>query len=511
MGIFDKLFGKKNVTNSTSLVTKTDAAVSHFDPMLHVHPDIQDLLWIADGPRKNYTPKEDEDVFESNGIRIVYSPFSIQEPSLISMKLPVKIDANPAQVDRPPYFPSYSQLTAAQRGVYWKFLSDPYNHQFDIGYVFILYYGLERHLLGGDYEKAFDVILKLRDVYENASFQSYSACALILTALIRQQPELAVKFYQSLDKKYEFNFSSDLYIFCKMGLNQPLTAEDIMRMSKSFEFSNQNYIKKYPDLFLEELQSLMQSSFGCEELDINRFITRTEWNKLRKQAIPIFANVSIRDQSVEIPLIIECFKFKKAVYDLLESAHANVKQRLAEMRKNSTAPKEKKATVEKSAPSLSFDAAQEKELLKEYRKSCLNAVRRHFALIYLQNFYYKYRDLSEEYLNKCISYCKEDISKLPELQYAHMVQEKEALQKIAKFYTKKELEAKTKALGPFTADIPAFKRLAIIYQKQKDYSLAIEICNQAISYYSEVGRNDHVLDFQDRLKKLEAKTAKDSQ
>jgi len=89
---------------------------------------------------------------------------------LIYTKLPLAQIDNIEDVERPPYYPNYSQLTPQQKGVYWKLLSNPYDSKFDIGFVFILYYGLERHLLNGNYEKAFRLILKLRDIHTNKSF-----------------------------------------------------------------------------------------------------------------------------------------------------------------------------------------------------------------------------------------------------------------------------------------------------------------------------------------------------
>ena len=96
---------------------------------------------------------------------------SNEEPSLIYTKQPVVVPNDVSIVERPPFFPTYSGLTPEQKGVYIKLLQNPYDNSVDIGFVFILYYGLERHLLVGDYERAYKVILKLRDVHSNASFQ----------------------------------------------------------------------------------------------------------------------------------------------------------------------------------------------------------------------------------------------------------------------------------------------------------------------------------------------------
>lgn len=506
MSILDKLFSKKTTNQSGSLIP-ANSTIAAQNKILAIHPDLQNLLWVSDGPKKNYIPQNNDQVFEYNGIRITFSSFSSQEPSLISTRLPVQENVNPQQIERPPYFPTYAGLTAAQRGVYWKLLADPYGGQFDIGYVFVLYYGLERHLLEGRFEDAFHVILKLRDVYDNASFQSYSACALILTCLFRQRADLAEEFYQSLDKSHELNFSDNLYLLCKMGLNLPLTAPDIMRMAKTFEFTNQNYIKKHPELFYKGLIDAMQSGFGTDRLEISKFITRAEWRKLHKQAVPIFANVSIRDKSIDVPLISECFKLKKAAYDLLEQAHEGVKKELSQMRKEGTLPAEKKSKPAKVIEPLSFDSAQEKELLRQYKSARANAMDRHFALIALQDFYYKYRELDSRDLQMCIDYCNEDITLLPQVQSQYVREERANLQKLASVYSKKELTERLSAIHAFNGSIPAFKRLAIINEKSKNYARAIGTCNQAIEYYASVDMHDAVAEFEQRKQKLEAKAA----
>lgn len=425
----------------------------------------------------------------------------------MSTRLPIQEGVNPQQIERPPYFPTYAGLTAAQRGVYWKLLADPYSGQFDIGYVFILYYGLERHLLEGRVEDAFHVILKLRDVYDNASFQSYSACAIILTCLFRQRSDLVEKFYQSLDKSHEFNFSDNLYLLCKTGLNLPLTAYDIMRMAKTFEFTRQNYIKKYPELFHKGLTDAIQNGFGTDGLKISKFIKQTEWRKLHKQTVLIFANVSIRDKSINVPLISESFKLKKAVYDLLEHAHEGVKKELTQMRQEGTLPVENKSKPDKVIESLTIDSTQEKELLRQYKSAHNNAMDRHFALIALQDFYYRYRALDSRYLQMCIDYCNEDITLLPQVQSQHVREERANLLKLASVYSKNELAERLAAIHAFNGNIPAFKRLAIINEKSKDYAMAIDICNQAIGYYTGIDMHNAVAEFQQRKQKLEAKAA----
>lgn len=55
--------------------------------------------------------------------------------------------------------------------------------------------------------------------------------------------------------------------------------------------------------------------------------------KLQKEEIPIFANISIREKTINVPTLLSAFKFKKAIYDLLDNTHEGVKKQLAEMKK----------------------------------------------------------------------------------------------------------------------------------------------------------------------------------
>lgn len=506
MGILKRFFFKQD-NNQNNIIAIINNVQSNFNA-LTIHPDLENLLWVADGPKKNYTPKDSSQTIEYGEICIKFSSFSSQEPSLISIKLPIKKVNNQQNIDRPPYYPTYMELTNEQRGVYWKLLQDPYSGKIDIGYVFILYYGLERHLLEGDFENAFRIILKLRDVYDNASFQSYSACALIITCLIRQRSDLVVEFYQSLDKNYKLNFPENLYLLCKMRLQLPIIAPDIIRMSKIFGFSNQNYIKKYPDLFLKNMNEIMKTNLGSEELEISKYVTTSILRKLPKQTIPIFANLSIRDKSIEIPLISENSELKKIIYELLEQTHNKVKIELAQLRKTGKTPAEKRDQPIKRTEVLSFDNIQEKELLDQYKEASSNAMDKHFALIALQSFYYKYRSLDQKYLQICIDYCNEDIALLPQVQSQYIRETKENIKKLSSIYSKREITEKLSEIKAFNGNIPAFKRLAIIFEKNKDYSKAIEICNQAIKYYEGINMYDEVNGFEKRKKKLESKVTK---
>lgn len=333
MGLFDFL-RKKDVPEKAIFAMKNTDMIVRKNPSLELHKDLKGLIWFADGPFQNYTNENiDKNTFEVGDIKFTFRMTGDEEPSLIYTEQHINISTDITLVERPPYFPTYSILSPEQKGVYIKLLHDPYDRKIDIGFVFILYYGLERHLLYGDYEKAYKVILKLRDVHSNKSFQFYSANALVLTSMLYKRGEIALNFLKSLDKDYEYSFSDNLLLLCYYSFDVPLTVKDLMRMAHTFEFTKSNYIKKFPELFQKTLENEIVNKFGDRTIQIGRFVDKIDLSKLKTEDISIFANTSIRDKTFPVPMISECFKLKKELNHLLEKTHETVKQKLVEMRK----------------------------------------------------------------------------------------------------------------------------------------------------------------------------------
>lgn len=119
--------------------------------------------------------------------------------------------------------------------------------------------------------------------------------------------------------------------------------------------------------------------------------------------------------------------------------------------------------------------------MKEYSN---RPVERHFCYIEIQDFYYKYRDLDNKYLDKCIEYCWIDINSLDELQQDYVLQEISRANQFSQYRQPDEASSEIASIqkNGFGGNIPAFSRLAIIFEKQKEFAKAIDVCNFAISY-----------------------------
>ena len=292
---------------NTEITAKPKQIPDLFIKDFKIHDNIKHLLWFGDGSMKNLTREQmaaDKDVFSIPGFTHTIG-LSIDEPSLIYINEQIRKPQDESAIPRPPYFPKYKDITPEQRWIYLKLLTNPYNTEIDIGYVFILYYGLERHLLQGDFDSAFNVILKLRDVHKNKSFQNYSGNALILSALYHGKGEYIPLFIKSLDNEYEFGFSDNLFLMSYYSFNVHLLSKDIMRMAKTFGFTNTNYIKKNPDIFLDNLTSVMKEKTGQESIDLKNYITAAELKKINFGQVIMFCNSSIIGNTVPIPLLSE--------------------------------------------------------------------------------------------------------------------------------------------------------------------------------------------------------------
>ncbi len=352
MGLFS--FFKINKSEDLPTISNNEANSNTTDvgfPVMQFHTDIKDLLWFADSPLKNITAGQSIKKVSFGGVTITYAIPGMEEPSMIFTKHDIEIPTDIHSVERPPYYPTYYGLTPLQKGVYLKLLENPYRTDIDIGFVFILYYGLERHLLLGNWKKAAEVIIKLRDCHKNKSFQQYSANAIILTAIYRQYGELAVELLSSIDKDFEIqNFPVYLFLMCAASFNLHITAKDIMRMSSWFGFDNHLYIKKLPDLFEKTLSEKINEKFSRNYVLISDYLSDKDINELERHNVTIFANTSLRDTKVSIPFITESKKLCEPLCQLLLSSHESVKKTAAEMRKNGTLkPEPKKESQNKRA------------------------------------------------------------------------------------------------------------------------------------------------------------------
>jgi hypothetical protein len=434
----------KSNSSSIAMTREVVSSKGHADiiiPNFKLHDDIKGLIWIGDGKYKNYTPENKYGFTkEYNGIRITFTCNYGNEPSVVYTKQPVDMPQDETVVPRPPYYPTYTGLTPEQKWVYLKLLENPYNTSIDIGYVFILYYGLERHLLSGDFERAFKVILKLRDVHTNGSFQAYSANALILSAMLHEKGEYILEFIKSLDKDYELNFWNNLLLISYYSFKIPLYPKDIMRMSASFGFENKNYIKKYPEIFEGYLREVIHEKTGKDTVLINECISSTEIQGIELSVSPIFANTSMNDQRIPVPLLSENLKLRNVICGFLGAAHEMTKKKLAELRKTNKAPepaykpqKREKIpemsifsisdeTIKLSNDKLWINRINDNELMECFSRSKRNVIKLDTHLSDILNKYIKYllfRELLEELpltLNQIASYLKEIINKKNEMQ-----------------------------------------------------------------------------------------------
>ncbi|WP_040977780.1 TerB N-terminal domain-containing protein [Oceanobacillus jeddahense] len=506
MRLLDLFKRKKKIKKEPNIdIKKTvKSELSIANNFFVVHSDIKDLVWIKNGPKKNYIPASPKNQkFELDSFIITFSIMNEEEPSLIDLNKTVNKPSK--EIDRPPYYPTYETLTPEQRYQYWAFLANPYNNSVDTGYLFIFYYGLERHLLEGKIEKAIEIIVRLRDVHSNKSFQYYSGNAITLSCIKNKRPDLMQRFLDSLDKEHEYHFSDSLLLLALYSFNKPLTAKDIIRLSKSFGYTKTNYVKGYPELFERVLSDRIQSNYGQKDIMLADLIT--DLSQVKSSRLQLFANMSLMNKEVAFPDILLDTKFTGVINTLLNDTHEQLKSDLAEMRKNNIAPQKKNNSKPKKV--IKFDQMEERRLLKELGKNKEDPVNKHFTYIQLQDFYYKYRNLDPKYLNECIAYCFKDIESLKELHESYVNQRIKDEMSLIDYRSKLESDNNIDKIvkEKFQGRIPAFNRLAIIYEKKKDYEKAIEVSKQAIAYYQDLNDEVNLDDFVKRIARLEKKVS----
>ena len=103
------------------------------------------------------------------------------------------------------------------------------------------------------------------------------------------------------------------------SFDKPIKANDIVRMSRSFGFTNTNYIKKYPDIFIDQLKTMLLKKYGTDGINLKNIITDSELSKIRSAKMRIFANMSLLKEEILVPQFVNNATLKKEIYYLLET------------------------------------------------------------------------------------------------------------------------------------------------------------------------------------------------
>lgn len=242
------------------------------------------------------------------------------DPSTIYSILPVR-DPLGASVEALGYYPAYSEMTPEQRGQYLRWLCDT-ARPIDIGYVFVYFYGLERHLALGDFDAAFEEILCLRRHHKNSSFDSYSKSALVHACLIRRRLDTLNALYE--DPSFDYFDNSNLLILHYSGLN--MSADVLMKVAGKLYGVNRRYLRSHPDLYRETLSEMLRDCFGVDEYPL---ATRFSLGHVEGTPYAIFANFTLPSE-IRTPPLPDFFRHEPFVEELggfFKQVHETVKAR----------------------------------------------------------------------------------------------------------------------------------------------------------------------------------------
>ena len=241
------------------------------------------------------------------------------DPSTIYSVLPAVDAERPDDVAKLSYFPSYSRMEPEQRGKYLRWLYDV-TGAIDIGYVFVYYYGLERHLVFGNFDAAFDEILLLRKHHDNGSFQSYSASALVHSCLLRRRMDKLQQLYETSD--FDHFSNSNLLILHYSGLD--ISPQMMFLLATRMSGVNRTYVRSKPALYEKKICEVLANKFGKASFPLSH---RFSLDSIESIPYPIFANISFPPEvrTPRLPNFLQHGPFQDEMAALFEEVHHAVK------------------------------------------------------------------------------------------------------------------------------------------------------------------------------------------
>ena len=158
----------------------------------------------------------------------------------------------------------------------------------DIGYVFIYYYGLERQLLTGNFDRAYDEIPKLRRYHRNKSFLAYSESSLVNSYLLLKRPD---KLTELLRNNVISDFSNSLFLLAYYN-KYNLSIENLMLIFDRMSGLNKRYFREGRQQFQNLLSEVLNECFSVDSFP---FANNYDVGETARARYPLFANISLPD------------------------------------------------------------------------------------------------------------------------------------------------------------------------------------------------------------------------
>lgn len=229
------------------------------------------------------------------------------DPSTIFLKLPIKKPTRADNIEPLGYYPSYANLKPEQRWVYLNWLQNV-TEEVDIGYVFIYYYGLERQLLTGKFDRAFNEILDLRRYHRNKSFLAYSESSLVTSSFLMKRPD---KLTELLNNNVISSFSNSLFLIAYHN-KYNLSIENLMLIFDRMSGLNKRYFREDRQQFQNLLSEVLNEFFN---IDYFPFADNYDVAETAHARYPLFANISLQD-NIRIPDLPNFYVHKRLMDDL---------------------------------------------------------------------------------------------------------------------------------------------------------------------------------------------------
>lgn len=357
---------------------KKNNAVEIFDNII----ENRDLLFISydDKIPSTYRGLIFSISVDHNGNLNVGSPKNeIPDPSTIYVKLPIK--KPDFEVPNLPYYPHYIEITPEQRYIYLNWLRNV-DEPIETGYVFLYYYGLERHLLVGDFDKAFNQIIRLRNHHKNKSLQNYSEAALIHSCIMRNK----IDHLLTLHERTEITKFSNAQFLLAFNNGMNLGSENLINIFKKHIKLANKPIKEDYNLLLRMVENALFFKFNKPTFP---FAEKYDISKIKKTVETRFCNYTFPKeiQMVEITDFYSCKRLMDDIESIFDLAYTDYKKEKVTQRK---VEKSQLSEVEVKINQLKSDLkryeklvdekkinADEYEILKRYASEMIKTLSQH--------------------------------------------------------------------------------------------------------------------------------------